>query len=484
MFVGGRLRTEPVDVNADDDNFSERYELGGAVIHKSNRYMVNFCEELGLKRIFNTEHDTLLLVGGENNSSVLLRTTCRWPTILTLFHRYGFDLVRLYFILRRQLSLFCAIYSKQEREFLCCDNVIVLLELFTPQANKNNSFSFQQQCCRTLRDHLTTYNGFSRRFVDEIAQAAVRVNYGQTVDELHALVGLISLAGAQNNSLWHVENGNASVVHGLLVKFATKVFVDHTVETVKFSLSTGVSQLTVRQRNSIFSAEYDCVVIACPLTKAGIKFVNADNPDLPLFKHFSPFLYQRIVTTLVKKPGAEPVDAKFNGLPISKVDEAIFLTAPVADDDLPFNSVAIVKPASSKPVTWWQKCLLLLRGSSGKIHHRVRKVFSLMPFDAGEYFSSVHDVPDIVSIDWLAYPQYGPIRRWFASYFCSERSSKLPDEADTRKLPVVDVAMKFSMAPERGLYYINAIETLGSAMEMSAIGAKNVALLIKRDYNL
>ena len=48
-----------------------------------------------------------------------------------------------------------------------------------------------------------TQLGFGKRFTHEIARIAMRTNYGQDL-EIHAFVGAISLAGAQDG-LWSVQ---------------------------------------------------------------------------------------------------------------------------------------------------------------------------------------------------------------------------------------------------------------------------------------
>ncbi len=58
---------------------------------------------------------------------------------------------------------------------------------------------------------------------------------------------------------------------------------------------------------------------------------------------------------------------------------------------------------------------------------------------------------ETVVADWLAYPDY-----------------------DVRQRASID-GLSFELHP--GLYYINAIEWAASALEMSAVGAKNVANL-------
>ena len=57
----------------------------------------------------------------------------------------------------------------------------------------------------------------SLQFIDELATAAVRTNYGQMPDDIHAFVGEVALAGAENG-LWSVSGGNRKVAELLLKK--------------------------------------------------------------------------------------------------------------------------------------------------------------------------------------------------------------------------------------------------------------------------
>lgn len=87
--------------------------------------------------------------------------------------------------------------------------------------------------------------------------------------------------------------------------------------------------------------------------------------------------------------------------------------------------------------------------SIGNLQGRnVWKVFSKQPLTDNEIEKLFESHTDIKVIDWLAYPRY-----------------VLPYEPRA-----------FTLAPR--LYHVNAIEWAASAMEMSCIGAKNVALLI------
>lgn len=59
---------------------------------------------------------------------------------------------------------------------------------------------------QTFGDFLKA-EGFKDRFINELAEAVMRVNYGQSVTNTHAFVGAVSLAGAEGG-LWAIEGGN------------------------------------------------------------------------------------------------------------------------------------------------------------------------------------------------------------------------------------------------------------------------------------
>ena len=76
------------------------------------------------------------------------------------------------------------------------------------------------------------------------------------------------------------------------------------------------------------------------------------------------------------------------------------------------------------------------------------KVFSKKPLTDEQINKLFSKVNQVEVVDWMAYPRYS----------------------------VPDILPDFELAP--GLYSINAIESAASAIEMSCIGSKNVALLL------
>ncbi|KAJ9598877.1 hypothetical protein L9F63_026587 [Diploptera punctata] len=105
---------------------------------------------------------------------------------------------------------------------------------------------------------------------------------------------------------------------------------------------------------------------------------------------------------------------------------------------LDFNSVGKIQPVDYK---------------KGEKDFDVWKIFSQEPLTQGQLNKFFKTHKNINVIDWLAYPQYHTKQR-----------------NDTFVL-------------YKNLYHINAIEWAASAMEMSVIGAKNVALLAYKYWN-
>lgn len=187
-------------------------------------------------------------------------------------------------------------------------------------------------------------------------------------------------------------------------------------------------QVTYNTTAGVTGDTYDIVIIAAPLNRrmANITFKNF-NPPVPEFS--SP--YHQTVATFVHGR----LNASFFGYqdPSAFRFGAIFTTE---NPKLFINSLGVVSPVEKKV-------------EEGKLplQSAVWKVFSkevLTKEQLNLLFSSY----DSVKVKkWLAYPHYGP----------------------PEPLPPIIL--------HEQLYYLNGIEWAASAMEMSAIAAKNAALL-------
>lgn len=174
---------------------------------------------------------------------------------------------------------------------------------------------------------------------------------------------------------------------------------------------------------------YDIVVLATPLNKeiGNIDFVGFDPPIVTFSRP-----YQQTVATFVHGR----INASFFGS--SKPGQ--FPISEILTTDNPkmfIRSISAVSPVKSVPASDDSK-------ASGL---RVWKIFSpevLTDEQLRQLFESYHAVK---LRKWLAYPRYSP----------------------PEKLPPIKL--------HRAIYYLNSIEWAASAMEMSAVSAKNVALL-------
>ncbi|KRX25826.1 Prenylcysteine oxidase, partial [Trichinella nelsoni] len=405
--VGGRLATVEIE--------KRHYESGGSVIHPQNEYMVHFQKEFGLGRNFafgnpfGIFNGSQLIFTGSNSNLV---------TLSRLLLRYKLDSIRLHFLLGQCLERFLKIYAMQKSNY-CYTTVRKLVFALDADLAENLNCS--------LRFALTKC-GIENAIIDELVQAAMLCNYGQSVD-IHSFVGLVSLAGMQQN-LWSVTEGNCTVAEKLL-------------ETSKATFhSCRILEIT-RQMNGSFSLHiasdgalntwrdgYRSVVIACPLIASQIELNLANLPSLEPFRT----AYHRTVATFVS--GILRKHHPWSNRP------DFVKTVLVSDVDFPIASMVKVNPLGKDD---------RLERKNGKNY--MYKLFS-RDFLTTEQLNMVFEQFSYhTAVSWLAYPEYTGQSR--------DCSFILTD----------------------GLYYVNAIENAASAMEMSCIGAKNVALLLACHWN-
>ncbi|KRX76228.1 Prenylcysteine oxidase, partial [Trichinella sp. T6] len=406
--VGGRLATVEIE--------RRHYESGGSVIHPQNEYMVHFQKEFGLGRNFafgnpfGIFNGSQLIFTGSNSNLV---------TLSRLLLRYKLDSIRLKFLLGQCLERFLKIYAMQKSNY-CYTTVRKLVSALDADLAENLNCS--------LRFALTKC-GIENAIIDELVQAAMLCNYGQSVD-IHSFVGFVSLAGMQQN-LWSVAEGNCTVAEKLL-------------ETSKATFhSCRILEIT-RQMNGSFSLHiasdgalntwrdgYRSVVIACPLIAGQIELNLANLPSLEPFRT----AYHRTVATFVS--GILRKHHPWSNRP------DFVKTILVSDVDFPIASMVKVDPLGKDD---------RLERKNGK-NYDMYKLFS-RDFLTTEQLNMVFEQFSYhTAVSWLAYPEYTGQSR--------DCSFILTD----------------------GLYYVNAIENAASAMEMSCIGAKNVALLLACHWN-
>ncbi|KAK2520076.1 Pcyox1 [Columba livia] len=396
------------------------YEAGGSVIHPLNLHMKHFVKELGLSAA--TLHDSL---AGIYNGEEFVFEESGWyiVNLLKLLWHYGLNPLRLSMWVEDILDKFMRIYRYQTHDYAFSSNERLL------HALGGNDFT---RLLNQTIDEALQKAGFSHKFINEVVCPAMRVNYGQGVT-VNAFVGAVSLAGVESG-LWSVKGGNKLVCSGLIYASKAEV-IPGTVLSIEPKVRPSRSGDPVKLYHVMYNTTsgltgdtYDIVVIAAPLGRksANITFKNFD-PPVPDF--LNP--YHQTVATLVHGR----LNASFFGYRDSSAFDfgAIFTTE---NPKLFFNSVGVVSPVGD--VSGEGKAPLELA---------IWKVFSKEELTKAQLNLLFSSYDSVKVKKWLAYPEYVP----------------------PEKCPPIIL--------HDAVYYLNGIERAASAMEMSAIAAKNAALL-------
>ena len=254
------------------------------------------------------------------------------------------------------------------------------------------------------------------------------------------ILGLVSLMAA-GSTLWHVQGGNYLVPKRLLEHLLEQPNVQFVKGHVK-SVSEvhridpddqgGAVRLSYQPANSelVHTVDYDYVVLAFPLHRDNINdFVFQSNTE-----QFNQNDY-RMQSTYSNFLSGKLFCQKYN---LTKDTcnrlTAIFYTNP----SLPYRSVAqqrVVNEIKKQP------------------SDSVYKIFSpakLSSEDYAQIFDKTSNFRVIEEMPWLAYPKY-----------------QYP-----QKLPPIQL--------DKNIFYVNAMEWSASCMEIEAISARNIAMLLTK----
>ncbi|XP_063067351.1 prenylcysteine oxidase 1 [Engraulis encrasicolus] len=414
--VGGRLATETVA--------GAEYETGGAIIHPLNLHMKHFVDKLGLSPRKDVPSKMAIFDGKE-----LMFEESDWfiVNILKMIWRYGFNFLRMYMWVEGVLDKFMRIYQYQQfgYAFSSVDRLLHAMggDAFLTMANQ------------TLEEAMMG-EGFSQSFLNDIVAPVARVNYGQSV-RINAFVGAVSLAGA-DAGLWAVDGGNKRVCSGLLYNSKAEL-IQARVNAIalkhrpsKTGNSVNLYEVNYVSQSGSAHSLYDIVILATPLHQ-GLSDVSFVGFSPPLPSQF-PGRYHQTVTTLVHGL----LNVSFLG---SSADPASFLYSDILTTEhkqLAINSLSSLDPVSipegyKRPPA---------------SHPGVWKVFSPQPLTPEQLDGMFLRRDGVWEKRWLAYPAYRPPHRGTPPFQLAER-----------------------------LYYLSGVEWAASAMEMSAISARNLALL-------
>ena len=335
--------------------------------------MKNFTELLGLEMsdadptngrfgIFNGERFIYL----ETGPSII--------DYLKLLWRYGFQPIKINWLVSDMLNQFDNIYKlqRENRAFTSVPDMLAAM----------GGSDMADLAQITLADYLLK-KGYTAEFINELVVGHTRLNYGQNAT-VSAFSGMVALAGMESGR-WQVVGGNNQVCERLLSRSGVSVSYNTTVSHIaKGTSSSGNTVYTISYNVNGSSdgtmTQYDTVVLAAPLEKAGIEFTGF--PVTP--KGIGTF--QRTVATLVAG-SVNTSHFQYTGSPGDFPSIVLTMEVP----NISFNCIGQQSTVNQKLP-----------------NETVYKVFSrqlLSDQDISALFSHVNST---VLKNWLAYPHYDP----------------------------------------------------------------------------
>lgn len=222
--IGGRLKTVSIA--------GKTYECGGTIIHPANKLMVDLTKELELEHRTPGPDSRLTLI---SDKGVVFQQWSYFQSIQFLY-RYGiFGMLKLQYYISNMLEHFANIYTYLDQGGYV-ENVTKMLELMSPSSRKNRSNDHLMVDLTeiSLEEELKRQN-MPQILIDELVQAAVRVNYGQNTFSTHAFVGSVALAGAVKG-LWSIKGGNHLLAGKMLITSGASVVKNKVKKSYKCSM--------------------------------------------------------------------------------------------------------------------------------------------------------------------------------------------------------------------------------------------------------
>ncbi|QRW00032.1 prenylcysteine lyase [Ceratobasidium sp. AG-Ba] len=411
-YIGGRSTT----IRPYNDESLPTVELGASIYVIVNKNLVRAVKEFNFPVIkYGDENEVTTIWDGQQFVLTIAEGGWwGWWYSIKLLWRYGY-------------------YSPTKSRSLVKNMIDTYLNLYNPHAPHDSvadisaSLNFTSLTSATASNYLGSH-GVSQLFVHELVEAATRVNYGQNVDDIHALEGMVSLAatGAQS-----VAGGNWQVFDRWIKESGAKVKLGTTVQTLRKG-SSGKWHLGVEGGEE---ETFDTVVLAAPVKGTNIKI---EAPELDSAKAFPPVDYVHLHVTLLSTTSEHPQASYFipNAAPGTKIPQTILTTStgPVEPE---FNSLTYHETIERNGKT-----------------ERIVKIFSKTKLDDAwlEKVFGSETIGWVFRKEWDAYPVLPP----------------------TTTYP--------SIRPATGLYYVNAFEPFISTMETETISSLNVVDLLLQDH--
>ncbi|SJX64773.1 related to Prenylcysteine oxidase precursor [Sporisorium reilianum f. sp. reilianum] len=378
-----------------------------------------------------------------------------WWTSAKFFLRYGYSAITTEGIVKRQLGYFAGLYSPR------------FLHARRGKSGETASgypwSSVEDLAAAINATELVATTGMqffkdrrvSELFIEEMVEAATRVNYAQDTDQIHGFGALVSLAASGATG---VKQGNVRIFDEFARRSGARIRTGvegHVTGIVRYTTPATQTQWYIGTRSGEGEL-YDAVIVATPWHNADITLLNT-----PQRVKAKPYVHLHVTLLTTSAPSPRP---EYFGLGEQDAVPTTVLTSSEsvrrASSKTPSTPEAPPHSASAQPAAktptldfFSLNYLRTTTPPSGTNKEYIVKIFSPHPVsDAllARLFGS-NTVSWIHRHTWDSYPYLTP----------------------TTRFPRIEV--------DASLFYPNAMESLVSTMETSTLAAKNaVGLLLQR----
>lgn len=397
------------------------YEVGRYFIHTRNVLANEIVEKLGLSkrqsRYYHRELPKTKLGIFDSQVCTIKEEDNILFTVFNFIAHYGFNLFTFHQLVSTKLDQIDRIYSKMnERAFRSVRELLSVID-----------DSILNMTDMTTYDYFNSFS-IEETIINELANAATLFYYGQDVNKVHALAGVIALTGIDiTGNVWTVDGG----IEKLALKMAE-------ASEASIILNTAIDKVYTNQNESYSLVDahggqrtVDAVIIAHPLATSGLLFYQASKFAKDNILAEKKKKYTHLVTTLVS--GERKLVDSF----CSTMDLI------VCKEDYLFHSISFTLPVDSLVHDTCSNfsCLAYKLVSKDEISNEL----------LGYLFNQVEEVQSFPS-----------------------------DSCPSYNVDQISLGQGARFKLQDGLYYVNAIEWAASSIEMTLIGAKNVASLVER----
>mmetsp|Transcript_10240 Transcript_10240/g.42473 ORF Transcript_10240/g.42473 Transcript_10240/m.42473 type:complete len:527 (-) Transcript_10240:5537-7117(-) len=428
--VGGRVRSHVVEHGA-------HVEAGASIMVDANKYVLQMVHELPNVTLSRPPADTLGIYAG--GSVPLMLTGVGSFDSAALALRYGLrPLQRMRAAVSSALERWLRIYELQSRG-----------EAFSTAEELLDAVNLLGETKVSLAAALESAGMKSPLLMTELVACCTRVNYNQLPEHINALAGLVSMVPMVGSKVWNVAEGNAALFAAAIEEARADLHLRAAVEGLSVQDGDDGARWSLKLASGDGAAQkaattpFDAVVLTTPRALADQDLVSTIGELTDAGFPPERVEFRQCHATFVN---GTPRADYFGWQPrwyATDLPRKIMSDARAPPNMSSFSEYAYA-PASSNSSD----------GAESRIQApaRVHKIFSereLSDAQLDGLFESWQR--PAARYPWRAYPWLRPPAR-FPPFVLSER----------------------------GLYYTPALEHGLSAMEVAAVAAKNVALLVMK----